>query len=143
MASAPTRAVNLARQLAAIRTVLPGARGAVRRGELICVVELQPTPASRTYTVRLAYRHGRHPEVTVIGPPLDRHPDAEHLPHVYKGDVLCLYYPGQWNHDRLLAHTVLPWAAEWLLHYELWLITGLWSGSGVGHDVHAATARDA
>jgi hypothetical protein len=30
----------------------------------------------------------------------------------------------------LLAHTLLPWTAEGLLHYELWLITGTWTGGG-------------
>lgn len=136
MANVPTRAINLVAQLAAIRAVLPGARGAVRRGELTCVVELRPTPASRTYTVRLAYRHSRRPEVTITDPPLGLHPGASHLPHVYEGDLLCLYYPGQWKHDMLLARTILPWTAEWLLHYELWLITGRWNGGGDSHDVH-------
>jgi hypothetical protein len=130
MASTPARAVNLARQLAAIAVVLPDARGTIRRGELTCVVQLQPTPASPTNNVRLAYRHGRHPEVTVTEPPLDLHPRATKLPHVYDGDVLCLYYPGEWSEDMLLAHTVLPWTTEWLLHYELWLITEMWTGGG-------------
>jgi hypothetical protein len=30
----------------------------------------------------------------------------------------------------LLATTVLLWAAEWLMHYELWLVTGQWHGGG-------------
>jgi hypothetical protein len=84
-------------------------------------MRLQPTPASRTYTVRLVYRHGRRPRVTVSDPPLALHPGAKALPHVYPGDELCLYYPGQWNHDMLLAATILPWTTEWLIHYELWL----------------------
>lgn len=135
MASTSTRAVNLGRQLVAITGVLPGARGSFRRGELTCTVNLQPTPASRTYTIRLIYRHGRQPQVTVVDPPLHRHPGTSALPHVYPGDVLCLYYPGQWNHNMLLAHTILPWTAEWLLHYELWLVTGRWTGGGHAHDV--------
>jgi hypothetical protein len=114
----------------AIRTVLPAATSAVRRGELECIAPIQPSPASQTYTVRLRYRHGRQPRVTVITPQLTRHPDLYALPHVYPGDELCLYYPGEWRHNMLLATTILPWAAEWLLHYELWLITGSWSGGG-------------
>lgn len=31
----------------------------------------------------------------------------------------------------LLAKTILPWTAEWLLHYEVWLVTGEWVGGGV------------
>ncbi|GIJ22850.1 hypothetical protein [Micromonospora lutea] len=135
MVSIPTRAVNLTRQLVAITTVLPDAEGAVRGGELTCTVRLQPSPASRTYTVHLTYRHGLRPKVTVIDPPvLELHPDAEALPHVYAGDELCLYYPGEWKHHMLLVTTILPWTTEWLLYYELWLIIGYWAGGG---DTHA------
>jgi hypothetical protein len=133
MAPRPVQAVNLAKQLHAIRTVIPAARGRVRKGQLTCTVDLKPTPASRTYTVRLAYRHGTRPKITVIDPPLTLHPDANKLPHVYPGDELCLCYPGQWRQDDLLAYTVLPWTSEWLAHYELWLSTGQWSGGGHTH----------
>jgi hypothetical protein len=130
MASTPTRAVNPARQLTAIRAVLPAATSTIRRGELDCLMPIQPSPASQTYTLRLRYRHGRRPRVTVVDPQLARHPDTRALPHIYPGDELCLYYPGQWRHDMLLATTILPWTAEWLIHYELWLITGTWTGGG-------------
>jgi hypothetical protein len=43
---------------------------------------------------------------------------------------LCLYYPGQWRPDLLLSTTIVPWTAEWLMHYELWLATGHWTGGG-------------
>jgi hypothetical protein len=131
MASAPTRAVNLARQLAVIRAALPATIGAIRRGELDCRIPIQPSPACQTYTVRLRYRHGKPPRVTVVDPPvLERHRDAHALPHAYPGDELCLYFPGQWRHDMLLAYTILPWTAEWLIHYELWLVTGTWTAGG-------------
>jgi hypothetical protein len=133
MASTPTRAVNLTRQLTAIRARLPTATGTVRRGELDCLMRIQPSPASQTYRVRLLYRHGRRPRVTVTDPRLTLHPDAHALPHVYPEDELCLYYPGEWRHDMLLSATILPWTAEWLIHYELWLITGCWTGGGHTH----------
>jgi hypothetical protein len=82
------------------------------------------------YTVRVRQRHGRHPQVTVIKPRLEVRPGATSLPHVYPGDELCLFYPGQWKPDMLVAATILPWTAEWLMHYELWLVTGHWSGGG-------------
>jgi hypothetical protein len=130
MASPPTRAVNLARQWVSIRSVLSAATGTVRNGELDCVMPIQPSPASQRYTVRVRYRHGCRPRVTVIEPQLTLHPDAHALPHVYARDELCLYYPGEWRHDMLLSTTILPWTAEWLMHYELWLICGHWSGGG-------------
>lgn len=133
MATTPVRAINLGLQLAAIRHAFPAAIGHVRRGELICTVPLQPTAASRTYLVRLTHRHGAPPLVDVIEPELELHPDADALPHVYPGDHLCLYYHGEWDDSRLLAGTVLPWASEWLLHYELWLTTATWYGGGTTH----------
>lgn len=136
MATTPIRAVNLTKQLLAITRVLPSAKGRVRHGELVCTLLVQPCPVSRKYTIRLAYRHSTRPCVTVTDPALELHPRASTLPHVYPGDQLCLYYPGEWNHSMLLAYTVVPWISEWLLHYELWLITGEWAGGG-----HTCIAR--
>ncbi|GAB3967002.1 hypothetical protein GCM10027615_15560 [Plantactinospora veratri] len=62
-------------------------------------------------------------------------------PHVYPADELCLYYPGGWKQNMLLSTTVVPWTAEWLMHYELWLVTGRWSGGGHTHSV-AGTGTD-
>jgi hypothetical protein len=135
MATIPQRAVNLAQQLHAITTVLPAANGKIREGKLVCTMPIQPSPASCTYTVRLRYQHGVRPHITVTDPPLDTHPRATALPHVYPGDELCLYYPGQWTHDMILASTVIPWISEWLLHYELWLVTGTWTGGGSTHSI--------
>jgi hypothetical protein len=58
--------------------------------------------------------------------------DGVKPPHLYPGDRLCLYRPGtgEWNRRMLLVETIVPWAAEWLLHYELWLATGEWFGGG-------------
>jgi hypothetical protein len=132
MATLPVRALNLRLQLNAIRQAFR-AEGCVRRGELVCTVPLQPSPASLIYTVRLTYRHGARPQVDVIEPKLQLHPDADHLPHVYSGDQLCLYFGREWNDSLLLARTVLPWASEWLFHHELWLATGTWHGGGTTH----------
>lgn len=140
MVSTPTRAINPARQFTAIRAVLPAATGKVGSGELDCVMLIQPSPASQTYTVCLRYQNRQRPHVTVIDPQLTLHPEAQALPHVYPGDELCLYYPGEWRYDMLLATTILPWTAEWLMHYELWLITGRWTGGG--HTGRSTLCRD-
>jgi hypothetical protein len=52
------------------------------------------------------------------------------LPHVFGGEDLCLYYEGEWTSEMALVETIVPWASEWLVHYELWLITGEWGGGG-------------
>jgi len=104
-----SRAINLGRQLAAIKSALPETQGTVHRGELRCTAVLQPTPASRRYTARLTYRHRRAPRVAIIDPPLALHPGATSLPHVYSSGDLCLYLPGQWKESMLLADTIMPW----------------------------------
>ncbi|KAA0093639.1 hypothetical protein CIW49_26690 [Mycolicibacterium sp. P1-18] len=130
MASTPARAIDLARQLVAIRTAIPAARGRINRGQLDCVVPIQPGVGSETYSARIQYRHWKPPRVHVVEPTLALHPGETGLPHVYPGDRLCLYYPGEWQHTMLLSRTILPWTAEWLLHYEIWLATGEWTGGG-------------
>lgn len=44
--------------------------------------------------------------------------------------ALCLYDPdeGEWNPTMLIADTTVPWASEWLHHYELWHADGVWYG---------------
>lgn len=29
-----------------------------------------------------------------------------------------------------VALTIIPWTAEWLLHYEIWQVTDTWRGGG-------------
>lgn len=69
------------------------------------------------------------PKVTVLDPALEI-PHGEELPHVYPGEELCLCYPWEWDESQLIAHTVVPWASEWLFHYEIWKATGTWCGGG-------------
>jgi len=137
MAPPPPRPINLGRQWAAVRHYFPQATGRLRRNLLTCNVRLQPTPASLTYTVRVKLPFDQHPDVEVIDPELELHPGTTQLPHTYPGDRLCLYYRGEWDSGRLLARTILPWTSEWLLHYELWLATGIWHGGGITHETRS------
>lgn len=79
----------------------------------------------------LNLQRGDWPHVHVVAPELVPRP-GERLPHVYPGDELCLYQPKsrEWDSSMVLAETIVPWAAEWLLHYEVWMATGEWTGGG-------------
>jgi len=101
----------------------------IKRGRVRWQGQLQPTPLSESYTLRIDYTLHGPPEVTVRSPELHI-PKGANLPHVFPGRRLCLYYPCQWNRSMLIAHTLVPWASEWLLHYELWTFTGVWHGGG-------------
>ncbi|MGO4750853.1 hypothetical protein AB4212_19935 [Streptomyces sp. 2MCAF27] len=127
--------------MAAIKAAIPGARGTVRGGELRCTLTLQPTPVSRSYTVRIIYRHRRRPRVTITGPPLALHADATELPHVYPNGDLCLHLPEEWKEHMFLADTILPWTSAWLLHYELWLVLGRWTGTDDEQAVPSPASR--
>ncbi len=98
--------------------------------------EIQPTPLSQVYKIKISYRYGEVPKVYVTEPyPLDKYPGKEVLPHVYSTSEqrICLYYPGigEWTKKMLIARTIVPWAAEWLQFYELWLANGEWLGEGL------------
>ena len=75
---------------------------------------------------------GKAPRIWVIEPEL-RNRGGSRPEHLYRDGSLCLYYPKyrEWSHSMWLARTVVPWASEWLLYYEVWLATGEWRGGGM------------
>lgn len=122
-AKTPAQQLFLLRQLP-VTTV-----ATVKSGRLRWEGRLQPTVRSDTYSVRIDYATPLHPEITIVAPQLEIPPGSV-LPHTYGGERLCLCYPQQWNRTMLIATTIVPWASEWLLHYEIWKITGEWHGGG-------------
>lgn len=128
MAKRGPRAKTLAQQLVAL-TRLPLTTDAhLHRSRLRWRGSLQPTPQSDVYLVQIEYQGMGRPTVTVLEPTMDVAP--KRLPHTFGGTELCLHFPGEWNSSQLIAYTIVPWASEWLLHYELWLATGDWLGGG-------------
>jgi hypothetical protein len=103
---------------------------------------LQPREGGTIYTVRVAYavaQRGCSPRVVVLCPALD-----ETAPHRFSDGTLCLYHPNdvtRWMPDRFIADTIVPWTAEWLLFYELWVDTGAWWGPEVPHRDGASKLR--
>lgn len=91
---------------------------------------LQPRPGSPVYTVSIRFRPRSKPEVRVKSPPL-----IEKAPHTYPDGTLCLFWPKDrnWDSSMLLAETIVPWTAQWLLFYELWQETGKWLGPESPH----------
>ena len=63
------------------------------------------------------------------------------IPHIYPNLTvpqrphLCLFHPPrrEWHLGLAIAETIVPWAAEWLFFYEVWLATGEWTGGGIEH----------
>lgn len=116
----------------------------LRRQVLVWEGQIQPSTLSDVYQLRISYRLGKRPTVIVYGDNLQRVDDPK-LPHHFHVDPerkqiqMCLHLPGEFNDRMLLAKTILPWASEWLLHYEVWLATGEWYGGGVHPDIHSSS----
>jgi hypothetical protein len=116
------------------------------KGAALCAVgAIRPTARSVAYKVRIAYRVGKPPDVYVLSPELEPHEPGGRLPHVYPGDRLCLYLPGadEWTAEMSLAHTIVPWIAEWLFFYETWRVLGVWLGGGVEPVPHTTIRKKA
>lgn len=113
-----------------MRKHFPGFKGRLRRGRAVWQGPLQPRATSPRYQVKIVYQLQGLPKVYVLSPPLEQ--AAEHL---YADGSLCLYWPQEWSWhpNKLIAKTIIPWAASWLYFYELWLDTGIWLGPS-SHD---------
>lgn len=112
--------------------MFPGTQVGIRCSQLVWFGEVTPSALSATYTVRLHYTLREHPCIYVVESELKCR-GKELPPHIYKDMALCLYLPwnNEWGGHMYLSETVLPWASEWLIHYEAWLFTGEWRGRGV------------
>lgn len=94
-------------------------------------------PQFARFTLEIRYRVGDVPDVRVLKPALVRLPEnvEGQLPHVYPpadDPTLCLFDPAlkQWDSTMALAETTVPWAFDWIACYEMWLMTGRWTGGG-------------
>lgn len=120
--------LSAAQQAFALRARFPDVQGKPKAGRLVWTGLLKPTPLSRSYRVQIVFEPRRQPQVRV----LDELPTREDraLPHVYSDGTLCLHEKDEWAETMSIADTIVPWAAEWLAHYEIWLVTGEWYGGG-------------
>jgi hypothetical protein len=129
----------LLHQAGMLRSYFPQSK-ITRHGEkeLVWIGELTPSPLSNTYKVKVHYKPGEFIRVFVIEPKLRLADGATSLPHVYstQRQQLCLYYPKdkEWTPSMWIADSIIPWASEWLYHYEIWVGTGDWRGGGIEHD---------
>ena len=112
-----------------MRRIFPSGVTGIKPTSLVWTGILTPTPLSRDYTVRITYSIGGLPRVVIVDPPLV--PDENGLlPHFYREGSLCLHEAHEWNGSMLIGDSIIPWAAEWLAHYELWKWSGQWYGDG-------------
>lgn len=103
-------------------------------------MEMKPKADSNTYTIKIEVRQNYIPQVQVVNPmPLayaSGKKSYEHINYPQHQQYLCLNVKGEWTPDMRIADTFVPWAAEWLLQYEYWLVTGEWDGGGHRRDFY-------
>ena len=100
------------------------------RERLVWLGTLVPAEYTATYELVIDHQIGKSPLVYVARPRLQLL-DGQALPHVYPLNTLCLFLGNrEWHQSIPIADTLVPWASEWLLFYELWLVTGEWLGGG-------------
>lgn len=98
---------------------------------LVCRGKVKPTASSREYRLEVEYQPWGAPAVRVLEPKIE----PETKLHFYRDGTLCLYdwREQPWQKHWRLADTVIPWAAEWLVYYEIYLLTGKWVGASAVH----------
>lgn len=128
-----TKPVSLAVQGQSLVAKFSG-RFSIDRAEMQWNGILSPTSLSPAYKVKVSISHAKPPQVRVLSPALE--PIHGPVPHLYKDGNLCLFYPKakEWDSSQLISRTIVPWAIEWLFHYEIWKITGQWNGGGIEHE---------
>lgn len=99
---------------------------------LNCYGTFQPHPACNRYEVAIIQKAGEPPKVFIRKPEI-RYSSAI---HVFPDKSLCLFDPREktWTRDTLISETIIPWINEWIVFYELYLITGKWLGPEAKHD---------
>ena len=120
--------LSAAQQAFALRARFPDVQGKLKAGRLVWTGSLEPTPLSRSYCVQIVFGPRGQPQVRVLDELATR--EGRSLPHIYSNGTLCLHETDEWAATMSIADTIVPWAAEWLAQYEIWLVTGEWYGGG-------------
>lgn len=138
-----TKSLTVGQQVLSMEKHFPKFQLSWNRGVALWIGDLQPAPASETYTIKVRYALDSVPGVWVTSPELIDRPDGAKIPHVYEGKRLCLYLPGsgEWERTMFIAETIIPWASLWLYHYEVWHATGEWLGGGVHPTIRRSAGK--
>lgn len=102
-----------------------------QKGKKVLIVTGHYCQTGVDYTYQIIYDGYRAPDAKILSPQLISDP-----PHTYSDGSLCLYYPKEqpWsNRTCSLYNCIVPWIHEWIVFYEIYLITGEWEHPEVSH----------
>ena len=91
---------------------------------------LQPTAWSEIYETEIVYQVPCRPQIRILSPQLRIRKGFTKCPHTFADTTLCVHQAHEWNGNRLIASTIVPWICVWLYFYEVWLRIGVWRGEG-------------
>jgi hypothetical protein len=98
---------------------------------LECIGQITPAVYCPSYKILIRYRYEGVPTVWITDPLITPSPDI----HMYKDWSLCLYFPedDRWKISDDVHKKIIPWVAEWLVFYELYVLTDNWLGPEAPH----------
>lgn len=122
---------HLALQCVHMRKHFPCFKCSLMRGTLECIGEITPSDDCDTYRIRIRLRRRGTPEVRVLNPKIQQSSKI----HMFSTEDLCLFDHREkpWMDRDNLHEKIVPWTAEWLVFYELYLLTGRWFGPEAPH----------
>lgn len=102
-------------------------------GNLVCRGTITPSEGCASYEIQINHQKGGLPYVRIRKPIIPE--ESWGKVHVYPNGNLCLYDPRErpWKWTDNLHETIIPWTAEWLVFYELFLVGGKWLGPEAKH----------
>lgn len=125
--------MSKSQQLLSLKKIYPDLIYLLKPDYLKFTLILQPTPKSKKYKVEFIFANDVC-DVWLTGEIEGiKNVDFPHYYEMKKDRVkLCLLHPKkfEWSTIDWLEDSIIPWTIEWLLYYELWLITGKWYGGG-------------
>jgi hypothetical protein len=124
--------LNIVAQIQSMREFFPSFNSSYchKNKTVKWVGDICPGEMSATYKIEIILNEFGSPEVRVLSH------DVAGAPHLYPEKKLCLYHPkdnNSWDRGRVIAKTIVPWAAMWLKYWELFKATGHWYGDEYPH----------
>ena len=139
----PKQSITLEIQNHNVKSRFPEFRYRWKQGTGIWTGDIKPTPISTLYKVRIIYKMKELPKVEVVTPELLIREDAAAIPHTYANKKPCIFDPmPDWNSNKLIATTIIPWFSLWLYYYEVWFQTGEWLGGGRHPEIKTENKKD-
>ena len=122
--------LTFAQQIGRMSASHSGFRPKFNRKGVFWVGQLQPSPVSEKYVVRIDYTLRKRPKVWVLEPALRRRRVDQKIPHTFYDGSVCLHVHADWTPGMFIADTIIPWLSLWLYHYETWHAIDAWLGGG-------------